>query len=66
MMSSGKNKFLLQFFCLSLYLFIRHTSSNEYYVPGSRDMHVKELKTADRRNELKVHSVSVLYRKKIK
>ena len=50
--------------CISiyLYLFIRHTPSYEYYVPGSPQhaIKVRVKNKADRENRIKVHSVSVL------
>ena len=47
---------------LSIYLFIRHTPSYEYYVPGSPQhaIKVRVKNKADRENRIKVHSVSVL------
>ena len=51
---------------LSIYLFIRHTPSNEYYVPGSPQhaIKVKDKNKADSKKGIKVHSVSVLYSRK--
>ena len=53
-------------YCLSIYLFIRHTPSNEYYVPGSPQhaIKVKDKNKADSKKGIKVHSVSVLYSRK--
>ena len=47
---------------LSIYLFIRHTPSYEYYVPGSPQHAIKVgvKNKADRENRIKVCSVSVL------
>ena len=53
----------------SIYLFIRHTPSNEYYVPGSQQyaIKVKDKNKADSKKGMEVHSVSVLYiRKKVR
>ena len=49
-------------FKVFIYLFIRHTPSYEYYVPGSPQHAIKvRIKNkADRENRIKVHSVSVL------
>ena len=56
---------------LSIYLFIRHTPSYEYYVPGSPQhaIKVRVKNKADRENRIKVHSVSVLnsrYKEKVR
>ena len=51
---------------ISIYLFVRHTPSNEYYVPGSPQhaIKVKDKNKADSKKGIKVHSVSVLYSRK--
>ena len=47
---------------LAIYLFIQHTPSFEYYVPGSSQhaIKVRVKNKADRENRIKVRSVSVL------
>ena len=47
---------------LSIYLFIWHTPSIEYYIPGSPQhaIKVRVKNKANRENGIKVHSVSVL------
>ena len=51
---------------LSIYFFIRHTPSNEYYVPDSLQhaIKVKDKNQADSKKGIKVHGVNVLYTKK--
>ena len=51
---------------MTIYLFIRHTLSNEYYVPGSlqHTIKVQDKNNADNEKGIKVHGVSVLFSRK--